>query len=463
MLIATLFLLLGCGGKHASNGVSPPSTNPTECPTAQESGAGKIAHEAYLRAHVDQTQTVTVKLRSLPWTNPACSNAQTTAGCPDRDRALAERAALNVKQVQCVLAAFGPAGSVGTQAVWYEPLEQPSSGVPTPIGTAFAVRAVWSQLDIVAQHPYVERIEPAFGQAAKLGVPAPSIPTECPPPNDVPDMKLLDVTSIRGQGRMPVVMELNTALLPTLRSCAGDEAMCDDLVASGWERTVASTRQLTCVRSYVDSKAQAETPDVEYRAIDGILQGPKLPPFGEGIHATLAFGLGLTWEEANEVAKHPYVDRIWTSDALSFGVLPDGCPPAYDTPVELPQCSTATQPTTGKFTPADEGKWRASDVPNEVLIAIRRDQELCPRPACPSRDTVCPERDRYDARIAEETKASQSCVRSLIVSIGGSATDEVLAIGNIVDAMLSWSQIQTVAAHPDVISISDRFGAAPPP
>lgn len=461
VLIATAFLV-GCGGKHAGTGTDLPSTSPTECPTAHEDSAGKVANEAYLRAHSDQTQTVTITLRSLTWANPACSNAETTAGCPDRDQALAEREAENVKQVECVLAAFGPAGSVpALQAVWYEPLEHPSTGAPTPIGTAFAVNAVWSQLEAVAQHPYVERIEPAFGQAAKLGVPAPAVPTECPPPNEVPDMKLLDAASIRGVGRMPVVIELKSALLPPLRSCAG-EALCDDLFASGWERTVASRRQLTCVRSYIDGQLQAEAPEVEYGAVDGIPQGPKLPPFGESIHATLAFGLGLTWEEANEVAKHPDVERLWTSDALTFGVLPDGCPLDYDAPVPLPQCATDTQPITGKFTSADQAQWQQSGVPNEVLIAIRRDRELCPIPACPSRPNPCPERDRYEAYTTQEAGASQTCVRSLIASIGGSATDEVLVLGNSIDAFLSWSQIQTVAAHPDVISIGSRFGGPPP-
>jgi len=67
VLLATL-LLPGCGGKHAGGGTG--LTNPTECPTAHENSAGKVANEAYLRAHSDQTQTVTIKLRSLPWANP---------------------------------------------------------------------------------------------------------------------------------------------------------------------------------------------------------------------------------------------------------------------------------------------------------------------------------------------------------------------------------------------------------
>jgi hypothetical protein len=136
---------------------------------------------------------------------------------------------------------------------------------------------------------------------------------------------------------------------------------------------------------------------------------------------------------------------------------------ADDTPVALPPCSTDPQPIAGKFTPAAEAQWRDSGVPNEVLLAIRREQELSPLPECLDRAASCPERDRYLARETEVAKASQTCVRSLIASIGGAATDEVFVPGNAMVATLSWSQIQIVAAHPDVISIAPRFDGTPPP
>lgn len=459
-------LLPGCGAKHADNppGQRPPSVavDPLSCPDARESSAGKVTHEAYLRAHSEQTQVVTIKLRPLAWANPACADAESSSSCSDRDAALAERQALNLKQVECVLAAFGPSGSVeGVRAQWYEPLQTPSSGPPTPIGTAFSALALWSQLEAVARHPYVERIEPALRQASKLGVPAPAVQAECPQATEPADSKLTDAVSIRDNGRLPVVVELKHTLLPALRPCEGEEP-CDDWLASGWERTVASTRQLTCVQTFIDTKLQAEAPEVAYQSIDGIPQGPKLPPFGESIHATLAFGLGLTWEEAREVAKHPFVERLWSSEGLSLGMLPEGCPPNYNAAVPVPECTSDVQAITGKFSAAAEAGWQASTMPNEVVIAVRRGNSLCPLPACPGRATACPELERYNARIAEEAKASQTCVRSLVATAGGTASDEVLTLGNALLATLTWQQIQTVAAHPDVQQISPRYGDAPP-
>lgn len=469
-LLAVGLLLPGCGGaKHAGSSSEPAhpplsvTVDPLVCPETLESGTGKVAHEAYLRAHSDQTQWVAVHLRPIRWGNPACSSAAASADCPERDQALAERGTLNLKQVACVLAAFGGPGSIrAPRAQWYEELQAPSKGVPAPIGTAFSVVALWSQLEMVAQHPYVERIEPALGQAAQLGVAPPAIPRECPEATDAPDAKLVDAESIRGRGRMPVVIDLRTALLPAYRSCPSD-VPCDDLFASGWERTVASTRQLTCVRSLIDNKLMAEAPDVPYRGFEGSLTGPKLPPFSASIQTTLSFGLGLTWGEVSEVAKHPYVERIWTSEFLGFEPLPDGCPPDYDTPVQTPACSSDRESAEGKFAEADQVAWQASGMANEVLMAIRRSEPVCPIPACPGRGQSCPDRDRYFARLTEETKASQSCVRLLIASIGGNASAEVFELGNALSATLTWDQIQTVAAHPDVISIMPRFSSTPPP
>jgi len=462
-ILPVSLLLLACGGRHSGDSPGPSSPgiaiDAVECPGAQESISGKVGHEAYLRAHSEETQTVTVHLRPVQWKNSACASAATSPGCPDRDGALAERQALNRKQVECVLAAFGSAGSVAARGVWYEPLQTPSSGAPTPIGTAFSVQALWSQLEVVAGHPYVERIEPGFGQAAKLGVAVPAIPSECPSPSDSPEMKLNDLAIIRGQGRKPAVVVLKEALLPPVRPCTASP--CDDRFASGWERTVASTRQTTCVRRFIDSQLQAEAPELPYYNSDGIPDGPKLPPFGDSIHATLAFGLSLTWEEAKEIAKHPYVERIWSSNGLTVD-SPPGCPPDYRAPVKLPECTTNIEPTGGKFSQADAVEWQASGGPISVSIAIRREHDLCPPPECAD-DASCPERDRFYARLTDEARASQACVRSLIASIGGSVSDEVFFLGNGLSATLTWAQIQTVAAHPDVDSISGGTSGLPPP
>ena len=87
---------------------------------------------------------------------------------------------------------------------------------------------------------------------------------------------------------------------------------------------------------------------------------------------------------------------------------------------------------------------------------------LCPLPACPGRTEACPELEKYNQRTEEEARLSQTCVRELIASLGGTVSDEVLSFGNAFQAMLTWEQIQSVAAYPDVVQIDPRYGGAPP-
>jgi hypothetical protein len=108
-------------------------------------------------------------------------------------------------------------------------------------------------------------------------------------------------------------------------------------------------------------------------------------------------------------------------------------------------------------------EWAASTGPNEVLVSVRRDNQLCPRPACPGRAVECPELVRYLARQTEEASASQACVRALIAAVGGTASAEVFVLGNGLSAMLTWAQIQSVASHPHVGQIDRRFDGTPPP
>jgi len=143
-------------------------------------------------------------------------------------------------------------------------------------------------------------------------------------------------------------------------------------------------------------------------------------------------------------------------------VQPD-CPPHYDSPVSTPQCSSRTEDIAGKFTAASAAAWAVSSGANRVIVAVRRDKDLCPAPVCPDRGIDCPENARYWNRVAEETQASQSCVRALIATIGGTASSEVFVLGNGFPASLTWSQIQTVAAHPDVLSLERAEGGNPPP
>lgn len=455
--------VLACGSLSTETPSTSSGTSvvvdPITCPTTLESGVGKVVHEAYLRDHAEQTQRVTVTLRAIQWTRPSCANLG-SADCPDPDRALQERQALNSKQVECVLGAFSSPHFVGpVQAEWYETLRKLSTGVPVPIGVAFSTLALWPQLEVVAQHPYVERIEPAPGEAAKLSVAPAAIPQECPAPMDAPEPKLFDVASIQGQGRKPVILELNESALPALRSCPGEE-LCDERISSGWELTVASTRQLTCVRRFIDSALIAYAPRVASGSAQGLPTAPAVPPFGEGVHATSSWGLGLTWEEASQVAKHPDVRRIWTQDGLVFDEPPEGCPPDYNEPILTPKCSSEVEAIAAKFTAEAAAEWQASTLPNEVTIAVRRDQPRCPAPACPG-DVTCPELELYLTYYEAVAAAAQHCVRSLIAAVGGVAADG-LSSSVTLSATLTWPQIQTVAGYPDVASISPRFGPAHP-
>ena len=87
---------------------------------------------------------------------------------------------------------------------------------------------------------------------------------------------------------------------------------------------------------------------------------------------------------------------------------------------------------------------------------------MCPLPACPGREQSCPELEKYLERNEEEARLSQTCVRELIARLGGTTSDEVLAAGAVL-AMLTWEQIQSVAASPEVLHIEPRYGTTPPP
>jgi len=130
---------------------------------------------------------------------------------------------------------------------------------------------------------------------------------------------------------------------------------------------------------------------------------------------------------------------------------------------DSPTCSSETEAVAGKFTADDEARWQASAVVNDVLIAVQRESQITPAPSCPDGEKGCPELDAYLADLQEKARASQACVRQLIASIGGTASDEVFTFGNSLQALLTWPQLQTVAASIDVISISSAETTTPPP
>src|SRR5215831_2669459 len=79
--------------------------------------------------------------------------------------------------------------------------------------------------------------------------------------------------------------------------------------------------------------------------------------------------------------------------------------------------------------------------------------------------SVCPNPTAQDQNYLEEWNwQSQACIRALIGQLGGQATDERFWIVDMIDATLTWSWIQAVGAHPNVMTIeSNTPGGAPPP
>lgn len=449
LLLLAVLTLPSCGSTRSSNSAGALPRNitidPIHCPVERESGASKVQPDGYLRDHLDEVQNAALKLRPMAWTSPACAMPD-TGGCSDRDAALRERQALNQKQVDCVRATFEFGSIEGPSVpVWYEPLQALSSGMPVPIGTEFSLRALGSTLVTLAEHPYVESIVPAFGEAARLSLTAPSVPEECPAASEEPDAKLVELVSIQDKGRVPLAVDFATSVLPPLRACPESTA-CDDGVASGWERSVASTNEVTCVRRFIDSQLQGPAPAVPYARGDGSPLPPYVPPFRAAVSAKLSLGLGLTRAEAYQIARHPYVQRIWTSAALSFET--QAACFGGDQPL-IVECTEARESTVGKYDAAAEAHWRAATMPNFVLISLRRSLPLCAAPACNS----CPERDAFNERLIERFGEAQACVRNLIAAVGGSAAEEPSLAGDAFTALLTWDQIQVVAAHPDVGSI----------
>jgi len=99
-----------------------------------------------------------------------------------------------------------------------------------------------------------------------------------------------------------------------------------------------------------------------------------------------------------------------------------------------------------------------------VLITVAGGAQSRPIPECPGQRTEpCPERDAVINQMEAENLASQRCVRELIAGVGGIADPTTFWIVNAFTAMLTWEQVQVVAAHPDVLYLESDVGGAPPP
>jgi hypothetical protein len=430
------------------------------CPTTLEDVTGKVGFARFLQASPDQVNNVTVWVRpdGLP-SVPACPNDSSfDARCPARDAALAARQRVNAQQLDCLLSGLG--FRLSPRAAWYEQPRHTTSGRPTPILVAFTVGLDWSQVNSLAANPLVAKIDPAPGAAAPTGfIPLP--PAECPTSTEPASTKLMGFDST-GAERQPVIIEtVDDGLLPAISACQ-DGTICDAQLNSLWERTILNTRELTCLKRALDQVVSEQPPTVSYGEATGNPQATPIPPLGQPDATVKAFGFGLTYGEVQVIARHPYVERIWTGPSVQFDHPVPGCPPDVSAPVPTVACTGAREAIDGKISDADRARFEAAGTAtSDVLIGVRSGAQICPLDTC-SKDP-CPARDAVLSWWQAENLASQACVRALIADFGVTGVGDAFWLVDAFEAHLTWDQIQTVASHPHVRNIESNVGGGPPP
>lgn len=436
------------------------------CPVALDDVEGKVGFVTYLQALPAKVNPVTVWLRaeSLPAV-PPCPQAASVDGsvdarCADRDAPLVERQRSNARQIDCVLDGVG--FRLVPLPVWYERPYHLTSGRPVPVLLAFKVGLDWSQIRRVAMNPFVTRIDPLPGGAVATGF-IPPVPPECPSDREGADSKLAGIASIAGMGRQPVVIETaDVGVLPSVVHCDAP-ADCPEATNALWERTILNTREITCLKRRLDQLVSAPSPEVTFATSLGDISAPLLPPLDQSAGTLKAFGFGLTWEEAGRLAKHPYVERLWTDTGIQFAQPKTGCPTDLSTPIPPTICpGSSTTSVSGKISDEDRALFASGGTAAfDVRIGVAGGAHICPLEACSQ--NPCPARDAVLSRYDAENLESQVCVRALILKLGGTSSPEVLW-GNFFSATLTWGQIQVVAAHPHVTIIEAKDAPpAPPP
>jgi hypothetical protein len=371
----------------------------------------------------------------------------------------AERAVLNRKQVECVVSAFAP-GAIPAPR-WYE--APAPGGEKYPVGVAFAASTLASNVEVVGKHPYVERIELDFGEAQRLNLAVPTPFGGCARRVDSVDPKLSKAVELESGGRKPVSVGYATDLLPIARMCEGGGYACETSVSSIWGRAVEATRRLSCALSWLDQHLEGAPANGSQVGAESFGATPPLPPFGVVPSVKSLDAFELTWSEALALAQDEYVTRIELDPSLT-AIGPD--PECVDGVINFPDpsaaCDNTTEALNGKFLLEDEDTWQ--EVPaakHEVSIIVRHRYELCPIAPCLVNTDTCPESERAKARVIAAATASQTCLRQFIQDIGGTASTEVLATGNIVYASLTWEQIQQVARRKDVSNIASSKSVMP--
>lgn len=449
--ILTLFVAMaGCGSGCSATGTTarPHGGEDVGCSTTGGAELSKVHHWAAISASPLARYPVAVTLKPTPG---ACVAGASACSLSEPQMLAVQKT--NQNDVECLVNNLKRAGKAPVVApVWYDIAGVSQSGRPIPLGTSFSFTGTSEEIQRLSASELVVAIDPAPGQGAGITLSASPEPGGCPTEAEDPGPKLTDVATIQGSGRQPVVVQLrDSGVLPAAIECAqaGD---CEASVNRLWERTILNTRELTCVRRWIDATLNAIPMPVNYASGSGSASAPPLPPFGQAAGTVSAQGMMLTWEEAALVAEHPYVERIWTSPALQQPVEMPTCPPNPHAVIPEPLCDAVREPSAGKIELRSQSIFEAAMGSSvEVAIKVRGGAEICPLDSCA--ENSCASAEEVQTFWAQQNLASQKCVRDLIAALGGDADPETFWLVNSLVAKLTWAQIQVVATHPDVSKI----------
>lgn len=454
--------VLGCSDEKLPSepnaGVSPDASN-TECPSLVAPVDAKIFGVEFYGGQGDAAFQVAIWLTAEAARSTELCDGETGA-CLD-DTQLLGLMNSNVEAWRCVFEGTLPDARIDRiGSVWYEPPQYTTDASTLPFLRALRANLSLDQMRDLSRHPFLDRIEPAPGFAGPTGF-FPEPPLECPEPNDSVDAKLDGALSLQGQGRQPAAIQLKTGpdYLPPLPACAdeADGELCPEAIEVHWARALLNKRAHTCVLRHIEQIVRAATPEVPYAQLGGDTRVPAIPPLGEGAAVVREFGFGLTWEEAGEIAKHPYVASIRTDPSLIFSMPEPGCPPDPNAPIVPPECPTETTPVDSKIEPALEQSFSTSpEEPQEVLISVIGGATICPLEECTA--PPCASNDATTAYWEQQNLASQQCVRQFVQELGGETYPETQVLTNTFSARLDWAQVQEVATHPHVRHMDPASG-----
>lgn len=426
------------------------------CPglSSESSPNPKIRYgTGYLESHASDIFAAAVTIDD-GWAD-TCPAPSGSIGCSYPIESQLQRSKANQRAAFCLgqdLATVTSGRPPTILPIWYDPPTLDSDGFPIAIGRSFVVPLTLRQIHELARSPSVATIGPAPGMTASVPVIGMREWDICPNNFDEPMAKVVDAQSIRGMGRQSVVVEYqDNGVLPPWPECAGGISDCDTRLAALWLRTILNTREITCVAQWISSTLEAPPGTSLYSSGAGTLV-PTLPPFGQSPATVKARGMILSWDEAVQVARHPYVERIWASGSAVS--MPEVCHPDLESPIANPLCPDAREPIGNKISPENQERFRASEAPNAVNIRVMGGALVCSLAGCTG---ACPDPEVVHARWIAENAAAQSCVRDLISGVGGTASDEVFWLVNAFSASLTWSQIQIVATHPHVLRVDSNL------